>query len=127
MDWRDHLRDAGLEPTWIKDRQYFQSVYARGPGGVLFEVATDGPGVTADESIADLGAALRLPEQFEEDRAVIEDQLPPLCPRPSAARAARARPAPEPIPTDRSIVRVVRRPNDRIRPFAARAEKDYHE
>lgn len=77
-DWRDHLRDAGLEPTWVKDRRYFQSVYARGPGGVLFEVATDDPGLTVDESVAELGSALRLPEQFEEDRAVIEDQLPPL-------------------------------------------------
>ena len=53
-------------------------MYARGPGGVLFEVATDDPGLTVDESVAELGSALRLPEQFEEDRAVIEDQLPPL-------------------------------------------------
>jgi glyoxalase family protein len=77
-DWRDGHSAAGLEPTWIKDRRYFRSVYARGPGGILFEVATDDPGPTVDESVAKLGSGLCLPPQFEADRAVIEEQLPPL-------------------------------------------------
>jgi glyoxalase family protein len=45
-------------PTWIRDRRYFESVYFREPGGILFELATDGPGFTVDEDRADLGTSL---------------------------------------------------------------------
>src|SRR6185295_2224559 len=54
-----------LNPTPVLDRNYFTSIYFREPGGVLFEVATSGPGFAIDESIADLGSALKLPAQFE--------------------------------------------------------------
>lgn len=77
-EWRDRLTDAGLEPTWIKDRQYFESVYVREPGGILFEIATEDPGFTVDEDRADLGTALQLPPQYESDREMITQQLPEL-------------------------------------------------
>ncbi|WP_435147576.1 ring-cleaving dioxygenase [Halobaculum sp. P14] len=76
--WQAALRDRGLHATEVKDRQYFRSIYFREPGGVLFEFATDGPGFTADESVAELGSGLRLPEWLEDDRDRIESALPEL-------------------------------------------------
>ena len=76
--WQDALRSAGLLATEVKDRQYFRSVYVREPGGILFEIATDAPGFTADESAEALGTALRLPPWLESRRAAIERQLPTL-------------------------------------------------
>jgi glyoxalase family protein len=67
-----------LNPSPILDRNYFTSIYFREPGGVLFEVATSGPGFAVDEPAANLGEALKLPQQFEEDRQHIEQTLPPL-------------------------------------------------
>jgi glyoxalase family protein len=64
--------------TEQKDRQYFRSVYAREPGGVLFEFATDGPGFDRDEPREELGAELKLPPWLEGDREEIEAALPPL-------------------------------------------------
>ena len=72
------LRKAGLKPTEQRDRTYFRSIYAREPSGVLFEVATDGPGFLVDETLDALGASLRLPAQLEDHRATIEAALPPL-------------------------------------------------
>jgi len=66
------LVEAGLEVTPPIDRDYFWSVYFRSPGGVLFEIATDGPGFTRDEEPARLGEALRLPRQHEHLRARLE-------------------------------------------------------
>ncbi|NHN49464.1 ring-cleaving dioxygenase [Halostella sp. JP-L12] len=77
-EWRDRLDDAGMEPTRIKDRFYFESVYVREPGGILFEIASDEPGFAVDEDPAEFGASLRLPPWFEEDREMIEGQLPPI-------------------------------------------------
>ena len=74
------LREMGAQVTDVKDRTYFRSIYFREPGGVLFEVATDGPGFTIDESPAELGSALRLPERFESMRERLEVSLPPLRP-----------------------------------------------
>jgi glyoxalase family protein len=74
-EWRERLLDAGLEPTWVKDRRYFESIYFRGPGGILFELATDGPGVTVDEDRSALGTALQLPPQYEPDREMIVQHL----------------------------------------------------
>ena len=71
-------RGLGLSPTEVIDRQYFESVYFREPGGVLFEIATDEPGFTVDEDAAELGEVLRLPPQYEPRRAAIEAALPPL-------------------------------------------------
>lgn len=67
-----------LNPTPILDRNYFTSIYFREPGGVLFEVATAGPGFSVDESTEHLGEALKLPAHFEPERQHIEQTLPPL-------------------------------------------------
>lgn len=69
---------AGLHPTPVQDRQYFRSIYFREPGGVLFEIATDGPGFAIDEPLADLGRDLKLPPGLERNREAIERALPPL-------------------------------------------------
>lgn len=67
-----------LNPTPVVDRDYFTSVYFREPGGVLFEIATSGPGFTIDEEIDHLGEALKLPVQFEPYRSNIEKILQPV-------------------------------------------------
>jgi glyoxalase family protein len=85
-DWRAHLAALRLNVTPVIDRQYFRSVYFREPGGVLFELATDPPGFTVDEPLAELGGALRLPPWLEPERRRIEAVLPPLhLHRPAAA------------------------------------------
>ena len=76
--WREKIRRAGLGVTPQIDRFYFRSIYFREPGGVLFEVATDGPGFTVDEVMATLGERLVLPPWLETHRAAIERELPPL-------------------------------------------------
>jgi glyoxalase family protein len=73
---RHRLWQAGVATTQVQDRQYFRSIYFREPGGVLFEVATDGPGFTTDEAPADLGRRLTLPSWLEPDRPGIEAALP---------------------------------------------------
>jgi len=75
-DMREHAAQAGLHPTEQLDRFYFRSVYFRQPRGVLFEVATDGPGFTADEPVDALGSALRLPPWMETSHTAIEARLP---------------------------------------------------
>ena len=67
-----------LNPTPVLDRNYFTSVYFREPGGVLFEIATATPGFTIDEEADHLGENLKLPPQFEPERADIEKKLPPV-------------------------------------------------
>jgi glyoxalase family protein len=67
-----------LNPTPVLDRNYFTSIYFREPGGVLFEVATAGPGFATDESFDKLGEALKLPSQYEGDRINIEKKLPAI-------------------------------------------------
>ena len=69
---------SGADPTPVIDRFWFKSVYFREPGGVLFELATDGPGFAVDEQAAHLGEALVLPPWLEAQRAAIEPALPPL-------------------------------------------------
>lgn len=76
--WRDHLLAHDINVTDIRNRTYFRSIYFRGPGGVVFEMATDGPGFMIDESPDSLGTALQLPDWLESDRARIESVLPPL-------------------------------------------------
>jgi glyoxalase family protein len=73
---RAKLLQLGLQVTDIRDRCYFTSIYFREPGGVLFEVATVGPGFTADEDAASLGRGLKLPPWEEPHRADIEPHLP---------------------------------------------------
>lgn len=67
-----------LNPTPVLDRQYFTSIYFREPGGVLFEIATNGPGFAIDEDEAHLGEGLKLPEQYEAFRAEIEKAVVPV-------------------------------------------------
>ena len=69
---------ARRRPTEVIDRFWFRSVYFLEPGSVLFEVATDGPGFTADEVLESLGEKLVLPPWLEPHRAGIEASLPPL-------------------------------------------------
>lgn len=69
---------AGLQVSPQMDRNYFHSIYAREPGGVLFEIATDAPGFAIDEPVEALGTTLKLPAQYEPHRAVIEARLEPL-------------------------------------------------
>lgn len=82
---RDELVEVGLEPTERYDRLYFQSIYCREPGGVLFEFATMEPGFTRDETIDKLGETLVLPKRLEEERREIEAALPDFS-APAASR-----------------------------------------
>jgi glyoxalase family protein len=75
---RAELERAGIGITSVIDRRYFTSVYFSDPGGVLFEIATDGPGFTIDESPAMLGTRLQLPPRYEPMRTQIERALPAL-------------------------------------------------
>ena len=78
--WRDLLAKAGLGVTPVIDRFYFRSLYFREPGGVLFEIATDGPGFATDEKVEQLGESLALPPFLEPRRAEIEAGLKPILP-----------------------------------------------
>lgn len=78
LAWRDRLIEAGHRVTPVRDRQYFKSIYFREPGGVLFELATDGPGFTLDEDVDRLGSTLKLPPWLDDRRAAVERSLPPL-------------------------------------------------
>jgi glyoxalase family protein len=69
-------RELHVSP--VMDRNYFHSIYYREPEGVLFEIATDTPGFTVDEPLATLGTALKLPAQYESQRAEIEAHLPKI-------------------------------------------------
>lgn len=78
MEYREKVLSKGLSITPKIDRDYFFSLYFREPGGVLFELATDNPGFTKDESLNELGAHLKLPKQYEPARTEIEKGLPQL-------------------------------------------------
>jgi glyoxalase family protein len=84
--WRERAIAAGAQPTPVIDRYYFRSVYFREPNGVLFEIATLGPGFTVDEPLEHLGEKLSLPPDFEHLRAEVEPQLRPVV-NPRAAPA----------------------------------------
>ena len=75
---RSRIAAEGAQPTPVIDRFWFKSVYFREPGGVLFELATDGPGFAVDEDAAHLGETLVLPPWLEVNRVSIEQALPPL-------------------------------------------------
>ena len=76
--WRQRVLVAGGHPTPIIDRFYFRSIYFREPSGVLFEIATLGPGFTADEPLATLGESLSLPPNYEHLRSELGGVLTPL-------------------------------------------------
>jgi catechol 2,3-dioxygenase-like lactoylglutathione lyase family enzyme len=77
-DWQELLAACGHPTTPVIDRQYFNAIYFREPGGVLFEIATDPPGFAVDEPVATLGHALKLPPKYEAMRERITQILPPL-------------------------------------------------
>jgi glyoxalase family protein len=76
--WRDTLLRAGRNVTPVIDRWYFKSIYYREPGGVLYEIATDGPGFTVDEPPERLGSTLSLPPWFQVRRDMLDSVLPPI-------------------------------------------------
>jgi glyoxalase family protein len=76
--WRDRLIAGGATPTPVIDRYYFHSIYFREPSGVLFEIASPGPGFTRDTPLEELGLRIALPPWLEPRRAEIESQLTPL-------------------------------------------------
>jgi len=76
--WQQHLTSFGIQTSGIIDRYYFQSIYFREPNGILFELATDGPGFAVDEPMEALGERLTLPPFLEHRRSEIETNLKPL-------------------------------------------------
>ena len=85
--WRERVTAAGLHVTPIIDRFYFKSIYFREPSGVLFEIATNGPGFTVDENVEHLGEKLSLPPDFEHLREKVEPNLRPIANPRVAARS----------------------------------------
>ena len=77
-EWRAHVAQAGMQVTPIIDRFYFKSIYFREPSGVLFEIATKGPGFDVDEPLDKLGEDLALPPSYRHLRAELEKELTPL-------------------------------------------------
>ncbi len=77
-DWQERVAASGLHPTPVIDRFYFKSIYFREPSGVLFELATMGPGFTVDEPLDTLGQSVALPPFLESRRGEIERGLTPL-------------------------------------------------
>jgi glyoxalase family protein len=78
--WRERIMRGGGRPTPVIDRFYFRSIYFREPSGVLFEIATIGPGFAVDEPADALGRKLALPPAYEHLRAQIEATVTPLPP-----------------------------------------------
>ena len=78
LEVRERVEGRGARPTPVIDRFWFKSVYFKEPGGVLFELATEGPGFAVDEDPAHLGESLVLPPWLEPNRAEIEASLPKL-------------------------------------------------
>ena len=76
--WREHVAGAGYQITPVIDRFYFRSVYFREPSGILFELASIGPGFTSDEPLEALGERLSLPPDYEKLREQVEPLLTPL-------------------------------------------------
>jgi glyoxalase family protein len=76
--WRERVAASGMSVTPVIDRFYFKSIYFREPSGVLFEIATLGPGFAVDEPLETLGQDLALPPNYKHLRAELEKQLTPL-------------------------------------------------
>lgn len=77
-EWQAYVYDKGEQVTDIKDRNYFNAIYFREAGEILFEIATDPPGFAHDESLETMGEQLMLPAQYEQYRSRIEDRLIPI-------------------------------------------------
>ena len=88
--WHERVTASGARPTPIIDRFYFKSIYFREPSGVLFEIATIGPGFTVDEPLETLGEKLSLPPDYEHLRDRVEPVLTPLPTREELLQTIRA-------------------------------------
>lgn len=78
LEWQQFVDENGFGVTEVRDRNYFKAIYFREPGEILFEIATDPPGFAHDESQETMGQSLKLPEQYEEHRAQLEEALIPI-------------------------------------------------
>ncbi|WP_219835023.1 ring-cleaving dioxygenase [Paenibacillus sp. R14(2021)] len=78
VQWQTKVAGSGYQPTPVIDRQYFNAIYFREGGGILFEIATDPPGFANDETADQLGQKIMLPSWFEPNRAKIEANLLPI-------------------------------------------------
>ncbi|WP_084243408.1 ring-cleaving dioxygenase [Planomicrobium okeanokoites] len=78
LDWKEKIENWRLGVTPVQDRNYFNSIYFREYGDILFEIATDPPGFSVDEPVETLGQELKLPPQYEQFRKRLSQELPPL-------------------------------------------------
>ena len=78
LDWKEYIESKGLGVTPVQDRNYFNAIYFREYGEILFEIATDPPGFAHDESLETMGTELKLPEQYEQYRSKLEQSLIPI-------------------------------------------------
>ncbi len=78
LAWKKLLEDKGYRVTKVRDRNYFKSIYFNENGGILFEIATEGPGFDVDESLENLGSELMLPKQYQSMREKLEQKLPKI-------------------------------------------------
>lgn len=78
LSWKAYVEDNGYSVTPVKDRNYFNAIYFREHGEILFEIATDPPGFAHDESQETMGSKLKLPNQYENQREKIEKGLLPF-------------------------------------------------
>lgn len=78
LRWKEKIENWRLGVTPVQDRNYFNSIYFREYGDILFEIATDPPGFTVDEPLQSLGQDLKLPAQYEPIRKRLSQELPPL-------------------------------------------------
>ena len=78
LDWKRHVEEKGYTVSPVRDRNYFNAIYFREEGGILFEIATDPPGFAHDESLETMGKDIMLPKQFEHERERLENNLIPV-------------------------------------------------
>lgn len=78
LEWQEYIRNQGYQVTPVQDRSYFNAIYFKEHGDILFEIATDPPGFTQDESTDMLGTQLKLPSQYEQYREQLDKRLKPI-------------------------------------------------
>ncbi|MDO7905494.1 ring-cleaving dioxygenase [Paenibacillus sp. JX-17] len=78
LEWQEFVADQGYGVTAVRDRNYFNAIYFREHGNILFEIATDPPGFAHDESYETMGQQLKLPAQYEPHRSMLEKVLIPI-------------------------------------------------
>ena len=78
LDWQQYVGNHGYGVTEVKDRNYFNAIYFREHGEILFEIATDPPGFAHDESLETMGENLMLPYQYEKYRERLNNELIPI-------------------------------------------------